>query len=145
MMTPIRVLLVEYNPADADLALETLATSKLCLETTVVADGVKAVDFLFQRGDYANALRPDVVLLDLNLPKLNGRQVLAAIKENIHLKRIPVVILSSSSAETDVLETYGLGANCFVTKPVDLTAFQTIVQAIEGFWFTVVKLPPNDF
>jgi CheY-like chemotaxis protein len=144
-MTPIRVLLVEYNPADADLALETLATSKLCLETTVVADGVKAVDFLFQRGDYANALRPDVVLLDLNLPKLNGRQVLAAIKENIHLKRIPVVILSSSSAETDVLETYGLGANCFVTKPVDLTAFQTIVQAIEGFWFTVVKLPPNDF
>lgn len=145
MMTPIRVLLVEDNPADADLALETLATSKLCLETTVVADGVKAVDFLFQRGDYANALRPDVVLLDLNLPKLNGRQVLAAIKENIHLKRIPVVILSSSSAETDVLETYGLGANCFVTKPVDLTAFQTIVQAIEGFWFTVVKLPPNDF
>lgn len=143
-MTPIQVLLVEDNPADADLALETLAMSKLHLEISVVIDGTKALDFLFRRGEYENALRPDLILLDLNLPKVSGRQVLSVLKENEELKAIPVVILTSSSAELDIAESYHLGANCYVTKPVDLQAFQTIVTAVEGFWFTVVKLPPRN-
>lgn len=143
-MEPIRVLLVEDNAADCDLALETLATSRLYLETSVVTNGAAAMDYLARRGKYAAASRPDLILLDLNLPKMTGRQVLAAIKEDPSLRSIPVVVLTSSSAEVDVVQSYSLGANCYVTKPVDLTAFQEIVQAVEGFWFTVVKLPPRN-
>jgi len=143
MIAPIRVLLVEDNPADADLVLETLATSRLHLEIIVVTDGSMAIDFLSRRGDYAKAPQPDLILLDLNLPRMSGREVLAAVKGTEDLRRIPVVILTSSSAEIDILESYNLGANCYVTKPVDLKAFQTIVQAVEGFWFTIVKLPPK--
>lgn len=143
-MDPIQVLLVEDNEADADLALETLATSRLHLKTSVVSDGAHAVDFLRRRGAYEQAPRPDLILLDLNLPKLSGRDVLAVIKEDPELRGIPVVILTSSTAEVDIVESYDLGANCYVTKPVDLRAFQAIVQAVEGFWFTVVKLPPRD-
>ena len=143
MMAPVHVLLVEDNPADADLALETLATRRLYIETTVITDGTEAIEFLYRRGAYKNAPRPDLILLDLNLPGMNGRQVLAIIKADAELRSIPVVILTSSSAEIDVVESYHLGANCYVTKPVDLLAFQAIVQAVEGFWFTVVKLPPK--
>jgi CheY-like chemotaxis protein len=143
-MDPIRVLLVEDNEADADLALETLATSRLLLETSVVTDGTRAMDYLNRRGAFASARRPDLILLDLNLPKLSGREVLAAIKKSPALRAIPVVVLTSSSAETDIVESYTLGANCYVTKPVDLRAFQAIVHAVEGFWFTVVKLPPKE-
>lgn len=143
-MEAIRVLLVEDNEADADLALETLATSRLLLETTVVADGAQALDLLHQRGRFEGAARPDLILLDLNLPKVGGREVLAAIKENAELRVIPVVVLTSSSAESDIVESYDLGANCYVTKPVDLRAFQSIVHAVEGFWFTVVKLPSRE-
>ncbi len=144
MMTPVQVLLVEDNAADCDLALETLATSRLVLETSVVTKGAAAIEYLHRRGQFARARRPDLILLDLNLPKMTGRQVLALIKEDPDLKSIPVVVLTSSSAESDVAQSYRLGANCYVTKPVDLKAFQEIVQAVEGFWFTVVKLPPKD-
>jgi two-component system, chemotaxis family, response regulator Rcp1 len=143
-MDPIQVLLVEDNEADADLALETLATSRLLLETSVVTDGAQALDYLNRRGAFAEARRPDLILLDLNLPKLGGREVLAAIKKTPELRTIPVVVLTSSTAETDIVESYDLGANCYVTKPVDLRAFQAIVHAVEGFWFTVVKLPPKE-
>jgi chemotaxis family two-component system response regulator Rcp1 len=141
MMAPVHMLLVEDNPADADLALETLETRRLYIKTTVVTDGAEAIEFLHRRGKYAQSTRPDLILLDLNLPKMGGRQVLAAVKADADLKSIPVVILTSSSAESDVVESYHLGANCYVTKPMDLRAFQAIVQAVEGFWFTVVKLP----
>lgn len=138
---PIRVLLVEDNPGDADLTRETLEASKVWIAIDVVVDGEEAVDFILQRGRHAAALPPDLVILDLNLPRLSGRQVLAEIRAHERLKTIPVVMLTSSDAERDVIETYALGANCYVTKPVGLEAFQSIVQRIESFWFTVVKLP----
>lgn len=144
-MTPrvIHVLLVEDNPADVDLAREALEASRLHLEISVAMDGVDALDFLRARGRYSDVSRPDLILLDLNLPRKSGRELLAEIKMDPELKRIPVVVLSSSEADRDVLESYSLGANCYVTKPVDLRVFQSIVQGIEGFWFTIVKLPPR--
>jgi CheY-like chemotaxis protein len=141
MSQPIRVLLVEDNPGDADLTREILGTGKLHLETTVVTDGAQAVDYLLRRPPYADATTPDLILLDLNLPKLDGRQVLAEIKRHPRINRIPVVILTSSDAERDIVSGYELGASCYVTKPVGLDAFQSIVRSIENFWFTVVKLP----
>ncbi len=141
MSKGIHVLLVEDNAADADLTSETLEGSKLHVELSVAIDGVQALAMLNRRGEYASRARPDLILLDLNLPKKDGRQVLAEIKANPELRGIPVVILTSSDAEKDVAQSYALGANCYVTKPVDLGAFQSIVQAVEGFWFTVVKLP----
>lgn len=139
----IRVLLVEDNPADVDLALDALESSRLHLEISVVNDGLDALDLLRRRGRYSGAVRPDLILLDLNLPRMSGRELLSAIKQDPELKQIPVVILSSSEAEKDVLQSYDLGANCYVTKPVNLKRFQSIVQGIEGFWFTIVKLPPR--
>ncbi len=141
MTRPIRVLLVEDNPADADLTRETLEGSKLHVDLSVAKDGVQALAFLNRRGEFAQVPRPDLILLDLNLPKKDGRQVLSEIKANADLRGIPVVVLTSSDAEKDIAQSYALGANCYVTKPVDLRAFQTIVQAVEGFWFTVVRLP----
>ena len=108
----------------------------------MVLDGVEALDFLHRRGPYAAAPRPDLILLDLNLPRKNGREVLLDIKEDPDLRLIPVVVLTGSDAEEDIVRSYGLGANCYVTKPVGLKQFQQIVKAIEGFWFTVVRLPP---
>jgi len=139
----IHVLLVEDNPADADLTRETLETSKLHLELSVAIDGIEAMRFLRREGEHAGASRPDLILLDLNLPKKDGRQILSEIKADDAFRRIPIVILTSSDAERDVAQSYALGANCYVTKPVDLKAFQAIVQAVEDFWFTVVKLPVN--
>lgn len=139
----IQVLLVEDNPADVDLAREALEMSKLRLHVSVAKDGVDALEFLNRRGPYADAPRPDLILLDLNLPRKSGRELLAEIKRDSALKRIPIVILSSSEAEKDVLQSYNLGANCYVTKPVDFRVFQSVVQGIEGFWFSIVKLPPR--
>lgn len=143
MIKSVQVLLVEDNPADVDLAREALEASRLHLQISVATDGVEALEFLQRRGRYADAPRPDLILLDLNLPRKSGRELLADLKNDKDLKRIPVVVLSSSEAEKDVLQSYDLGANCYVTKPVDLRVFQSIVQGIEGFWFTIVKLPPR--
>lgn len=140
-MRPIQVLLVEDNPGDADLTCETFEASKLTLRLDVVVDGEQALAFLLRQPPYASAERPDIVLLDLNLPKINGRQVLYEMRKQESLRHIPVVVLTSSDAERDIVESYRLGANCYVTKPVGLEAFQAIVRSVESFWFTVVKLP----
>jgi chemotaxis family two-component system response regulator Rcp1 len=140
-MKPIKVLLVEDNEADVDLTRETLAASRLNVELTVASDGVEAIEILTGRRRAAGGVRPDLILLDLNLPKIDGRQVLLAIKDDRDLKRIPVVVLSSSDAESDVLASYQLGANCYVTKPGEWRKFQDVVQALESFWFAVAKLP----
>ncbi len=140
----VEILLIEDNPGDVRLTEEALKEGKVRNNLSVVADGVEAMAFLRREGKYAASPRPDVILLDLNLPKKDGREVLAEIKRDSHLKRIPVVILTSSEAEQDILKTYNLHANCYITKPVDLEQFITVVKSIETFWFTVVKLPPND-
>jgi CheY-like chemotaxis protein len=141
MTTPIRVLLVEDNPGDAHLTRDTLEQSKLLVHITVTTDGEDALDYLLARGNYVGAELPDLIVLDLNLPKLGGREVLAEMKQHEQLRTIPVVVLTSSDAERDVVMSYQLGASCYVTKPVGLEAFQAIVRYIESFWFTVVKLP----
>lgn len=141
MSRSIRVLLVEDNPGDADLMKETLEGCRLHVEIAIAIDGVEALARLFRRPPYAAVELPDLILLDLNLPKMSGREVLAQIKQHPSLRTIPVVILTSSDAEQDVVKSYELGANCYVTKPVGLDAFQSIIRAVEGFWFTVVKLP----
>jgi len=140
---PVEILLVEDNPGDVRLTLETLKESKLLNRMSVVVDGEEAMAFLRREGPYAGAPRPDLILLDLNLPKKDGREVLAEIKVDEHLRRIPVIILTTSSAEQDIARTYDLHANCYITKPVDLDQFSTVVRAIEAFWFTIVKLPPE--
>ena len=144
MNLPTQILLIEDNPADVDLTRESLESSKLYLDLQVVSDGVTALDYLFRRGAYQNATHPDLIVLDLNLPKKDGREVLRELKADDELKLIPVVVLTSSDAEIDIIRSYDLGANCYVTKPLDLKAFQTIVKAIELFWLTVVKLPMTD-
>lgn len=134
---------MEDNPGDVRLIQETLKDTKVANQLSVVDDGEKALAFLRQQGESADAVRPDVVLLDLNLPRRNGRQVLAEIKADEDLRRIPVVILTVSADEEDVLRSYDLHANCYITKPLGLDEFGKVVQAIEDFWFTIVKLPPN--
>jgi CheY-like chemotaxis protein len=141
MTTPIRVLLVEDNPGDAHLTRDTLEQSKLLVQIAVTTDGEDALDYLLARGNYAGVALPDLIVLDLNLPRLGGREVLAEMKRHEQLRGIPVVVLTSSDAEKDVVMSYQLGASCYVTKPVGLEAFQAIVKSIESFWFTVVKLP----
>ncbi len=136
-----KILLVEDNPADVRLTKEALKDAKMHHELHVVMDGVAAMDFLHRTGDYADAPHPDLILLDLNLPKKDGREVLEEIKMDPNLKRIPVVVLTTSRAEEDVIKSYNLHANCYVTKPVNLDQFAKIVCSIEDFWLTVVKLP----
>ena len=138
---PIEILLVEDNPGDADLAREALESSKVSNTLHVVVDGVEAMDFLRQKGKYAQVPRPDLVLLDLNLPRKDGREVLAEVKADDDLKRIPVVILTTSKEEEDILKAYDLHANCYIAKPIDLNQFLKVVGAIEDFWLTIVKLP----
>jgi chemotaxis family two-component system response regulator Rcp1 len=140
---PIDILLVEDNAGDSRLAVEALKESKLRNNLHIVVDGMEAMDFLHKRGKYLQVPRPDLILLDLNLPKKDGREVLAEIKADPELKRIPVVILTISKAEEDVLKTYNLHANCFITKPLDLNQFVTVVKSIEDFWLTIVKLPTH--
>lgn len=138
---PIDILLVEDNQGDIDLAKEALDMGKLHNSLHVVQDGMVAMDFLRKKGAYVTAPRPDLIILDLNLPKKDGRQVLAEIKGDESLKRIPVVILTTSSAEEDILKTYNLHANCYITKPIDLNQFLRVVQSIEEFWLSIVVLP----
>lgn len=143
LVKPINILLVEDNPGDADLAREALEDSKMNNHLDVVDDGVKAMAYLRREPPYAEAPRPDLILLDLNLPKKDGREVLAEIKSDDNLKRIPVVILTTSRAEEDVLKTYNLHANCYITKPIDLNQFMHVVRSIEEFWLSIVILPPE--
>jgi len=143
MVKSISILLVEDNPGDADLAREALENSKMNNDLHVVDDGEKAMSFLRREGSYADVPRPDLILLDLNLPKKDGRQVLAEIKSDNKLKRIPVVILTTSRAEEDVIKTYDLHANCYITKPIDLNQFLHVVRSIENFWMSIVVLPPK--
>ena len=141
MDKPIQILLVEDNPADIDLTREGFEVGKLKNDLHVVTDGIEAMRFLRKEGEHASAPRPDLMLLDLNLPKKDGREVLAEIKQDPGLQRIPVVILTSSDAEEDVVKSYQLHANCYIRKPVNLERFMKIVSTVEDFWFTVVKLP----
>jgi two-component system, chemotaxis family, response regulator Rcp1 len=138
---PIEILLVEDNPADVRLTREALTTSALWSKLNVVKDGQEALDYMRSTGQFAGVARPDLVLLDLNLPKKDGREVLAEVKHDPDLAPIPIVILTTSSAEDDVIKAYGLHANCYITKPVDLRQFIGVVKTIEDFWLTVVRLP----
>jgi len=140
---PVEILLVEDNPGDVRLTQEALKESKVRNNMCVAPDGLEALAFLHREGQYADVRRPDLILLDLNLPRMDGREVLAEIKEDPDLKRIPVVILTTSKADEDILRSYNLHANCYITKPVDLDQFITVVRSVEGFWFTIVKLPPE--
>jgi chemotaxis family two-component system response regulator Rcp1 len=140
---PIEILLVEDNKADARLTMEALKDGKIQNNITVLEDGVEAMAYLRCEGKYSGAVRPDLIVLDLNLPKKDGREVLAEVKADPSLKTIPVVIMTVSKAEEDILKSYSLHANCYVTKPVDFTQFVKVVRTIEDFWLTIVKLPPK--
>ncbi len=139
----VEILLVEDNPGDIRLTREALRDSKMHNRLSVVEDGVEAMRFLRREEEYSNAPRPDIVLLDLNLPRKDGREVLADMKNDPILRRIPVVVLTTSDDERDIIRSYDLHANCYITKPVDLQRFIEIVKTIEGFWFSIVKLPPD--
>jgi two-component system, chemotaxis family, response regulator Rcp1 len=140
----IQVLLVEDNLGDVRLMREAFRDAKMHLDLHVVHDGVAAMDFLLRRGKFEKSPRPDLVLLDLNLPRMDGREVLAEIKGNPTLKLVPVVILTTSAADADIERSYMLHANCYISKPVELEGFLTVVQSIDDFWLTVVKLPPKE-
>ncbi len=139
--TPIEVLLVEDSPGDVRLTQEAFKDAKVHINLQVASDGAKAMDFLNHQGKYSNVPRPDLILLDLNLPKKDGREVLEEIKQSPTLKSIPVVILTTSASDTDILRSYRLHANCYITKPVGLEGFLEVVKSIDSFWLSVVKLP----
>ena len=141
---PIEILLVEDNPGDVRLTKEAFKESKILNNLSVVEDGTEAMAFLHQEGEYTRVPRPDLILLDLNMPKMDGRQVLAEIKKDPILKNIPVIILTTSKAEQDILKSYDLHANCYIVKPVDLWQFNTVVQTINNFWLSIVKLPRSE-
>lgn len=141
-MQGIQILLVEDNPGDVRLTREAFRDSKIHNKLYVAQDGVEAIQFLRQQGEFADMPTPDIILLDLNLPRKSGREVLEEIKNDDMLKMIPVVILTTSDDERDIAASYALHANCYITKPVDINQFVTIVQNIQEFWFSVVKLPP---
>ena len=138
---PIEILLVEDSPGDVRLTQEALKEGRVRNQLSVVGDGVEAMAFLRREGKFAGAVRPDLILLDLNLPRKDGREVLAEIKADEHLRTIPIVILTTSAAEEDIFRSYDLHANCYITKPVDLEQFLKVVRTINEFWLTVVKLP----
>ena len=140
---PIEIFLVEDNPGDVRLTQEAFKEGKVRNNLSVVEDGLEALAFLRREGKYVGAPRPDLILLDLNLPRMDGRTVLAPIKEDPNTKSIPVIILTTSKAEEDIVRTYNLHANCYITKPVDLDQFIRVVRCIEDFWLTIVKLPPD--
>jgi CheY-like chemotaxis protein len=139
----MQILLVEDNPGDVRLTLEVLRESKVCHHVSVTENGVEALAFLRRQGKHARALRPNLILLDLNLPLKDGREVLEEIKHDEELKRIPVVVLTTSQAEEDIHRAYDLHANCYICKPVDLEQFLTAVRSIQDFWFAIAKLPPR--
>ncbi len=138
---PVQILLVEDNPGDVRLTKEALKEAKVRVHMMVAEDGEKGLAMLRRQGQYAESPRPDLVFLDLNLPRKDGRELLADIKEDPALRRIPVVVLTTSQAEQDIVRSYNLHANCYVTKPLDLEQFLHVVKAIESFWLTIVKLP----
>jgi two-component system, chemotaxis family, response regulator Rcp1 len=137
----IEILLVEDDPADVRLTMEALKHAKMHTNLSIARDGIDALAFLRRQGKFSAAARPDIIFLDLNMPRMDGREFLAKIKEDPELKHIPIVVLTTSASDEDILRTYKLHANCFVTKPVDLQQFIKVVSSIECFWFTVVKLP----
>ena len=138
---PVKILLVEDSPGDIRLTKEALKESKVANELITMTNGQEAVDYLYRRGRYADATVPDIILLDLNLPRKDGREVLKEIKSDKNLKKIPVVVLTISKDEQDILKAYDLHANCYITKPIDLEKFIELVRSIEDFWLTIVKLP----
>jgi two-component system, chemotaxis family, response regulator Rcp1 len=140
---PIDILLVEDNPGDVRLLTETFREGKISNRLTVIEDGVEALAFLRGEGAYGSAPRPDLILLDLSLPRKDGQEVLAEIKQDADLRRIPVVVITSSQAEKDILQAYDNHANCYLTKPVDLGQFMGVVRSVEEFWLSIVKLPPK--
>ena len=142
-VAPIEILLVEDDPGDVLMTKEALADAKMANELHVVSNGEEALEFLFQQGQYAEAPRPGLILLDLNLPRVDGREVLAKIKADEVLRRIPVVVLTTSEAEEDILRSYDLHANAYVTKPVDFDAFVKVVRQVDDFYINVVRLPPK--
>ena len=142
-VNPVEILIVEDNPGDVRLAREGLSECKIRNNLHAVDDGIKAMAFLRKQGEYVRTPRPDLILLDLNLPKKDGREVLREIKEDESLRFIPVVVLTTSKAEEDIVKSYSLHANCYVTKPLGLQQFVEVVQSIENFWFTIVKLAPK--
>jgi two-component system, chemotaxis family, response regulator Rcp1 len=137
----IEILLVDDDPGDVRLTVEALKQSKMHISLSFARDGIEALAFLRHQGKFTASPCPDIILLDLNMPRMDGREALAAIKEDADLKHIPVVVLTTSAAEEDIVRSYNLHANCYVTKPVDLQQFMKVVSAIQDFWFTVVKLP----
>jgi len=143
MEKPVEILLVEDNPGDVRLTLEIFKDAKMRNTINTVPDGVEAMAYLRNQGKYAKAVKPDLILLDLNLPRKDGREVLSEIKSDVLLKRIPIVVLTISKAEADILKSYDLHANCYITKPIDLGQFIKVVTSIEDFWLAVVKLPPK--
>jgi two-component system, chemotaxis family, response regulator Rcp1 len=140
---PVEILLVEDSPSDTELTVEALKEAKVRNHLTVVEDGVQAMEFLRRQGRFQDAPRPDLIMLDLNLPRKDGREVLAEIKSDEDLRAIPVVVLTTSRAEQDVLRAYQLNANCYITKPVDFEQFLEVIRSIESFWLFVVSLPPK--
>jgi CheY-like chemotaxis protein len=142
--SPIEVLLVEDSPGDARLTQEAMRDSKRLIHLHVVSDGIEALAFLRRKGAYVHSPRPDLILLDLNLPKMDGREVLAQIKKDDSLRTIPVIILTMSEAEADITHSYELQANCYLTKPIQLDAFESLVKSINNFWLVNAKLPPQD-
>jgi two-component system, chemotaxis family, response regulator Rcp1 len=140
-MNPVNLLLIEDNPGDIKLIQETLKENRFLAELTVITDGEEALNFLKRRGEYEFEQHPDLILLDLNLPKLNGQEILSEIKKDEELKRIPVIVLTSSTEEKDIYRSYNLNANCYITKRVDLDNFIKVIRSIENFWLTIVKLP----
>lgn len=143
-METIDILLVEDNPGDVRLTKEALKDAKVLNEVYVAQDGIEAMEFLQRKGRFSNVPTPDLILLDLNLPRKDGREVLAEIKQDPKLKRIPVVILTTSKADEDIIRTYNLHANAYITKPVDLSRFIEIIHTLEEFWFSIVRLPPKE-
>jgi len=140
---PIEILLVEDSPSDAKLTKEALEAGKIVNVLNRVVDGVEAMDYLYQQGKFAKATRPDLIMLDLNLPRKDGREVLRELKGDPDLKAIPVIVLTTSHSDEDILQSYQLNANCYITKPVDFQHFIDVVKSIENFWLTVVTLPPK--
>lgn len=139
----IEILLIEDNPGDVRLTKEALKECKIANKLHVALDGIEAINFLSKKGKFNNSPRPDVILLDLNLPKKDGREVLAEIKQDKDLRRIPVVVLTTSKSEEDIIKTYNLHANCYISKPIGMEQFIKVVKSIGDFWFSIVKLPPD--